>query len=141
MLAVAIRRDGEFSSFGLRFGGREVGEVGLVEGCRQMVVLCHRAHVADDPDFLPFRAVDSETDALPLGAVRARWSEAALRAADLELGAAEQLHRAFVEAACLKLLQGNVAIVELDVRIAGAPRGLRSAPRGDRGAPRGDRDD
>ena len=46
----------------------------------------------DDPDFMCFAAIDSETDALPLGSSRSRWAPNALREKDVEIRARENGH-------------------------------------------------
>jgi hypothetical protein len=54
--------------------------------------------------FLPFVAVDSETDHFPLGDVRARWSLNALEREDKERLACEQVYAAAIATATDKLL-------------------------------------
>ena len=55
------------------------GDVPFLEGAIELVALRHEAAVeASDPDFLPFVAIASETDNLPIGAMRKNWSQEAL---------------------------------------------------------------
>lgn len=81
------------------------GELGVIEGSRILCSLRLRASSIDhDPDFLPFVAIDSETDHLPLGDVRQHWAPAALASLDQELQAAEAFHRDRAFAGCERLL-------------------------------------
>jgi hypothetical protein len=52
-----------------------------------------RFHVGvpeDDPDFTAFVAIDSETDALPVGKARQHWAAEALAAMEPEIARAEE---------------------------------------------------
>jgi|KBSSwiStaDraftv2_1062776.scaffolds.fasta_scaffold52565_4 hypothetical protein len=78
------------------------GEIGVIEGS---IVLAARAHDivperAADPDFVVFGVLASETDHLPFGEVRSRWSDAALSKADAEIEAITEGHRMKVRQAC-----------------------------------------
>jgi hypothetical protein len=54
-------------------------EIGLVEGCRALVKLLGSLDRADEALFLPFIAVEPETDHLPIGeAARLAWNSEAL---------------------------------------------------------------
>ena len=67
---------------------REVllGKKDLLVGARDLVSLRLALGVPDDdPDFMCFTAIDSETDDLPLGSARSRWSPDALREKDIEI--------------------------------------------------------
>ena len=55
--------------------------------------------------FIPFVAIDSETDDLPIGAVRDLWQPDALARKDLEISRCEQLYRKQVAEACLALIE------------------------------------
>ena len=61
------------------------GELGVVEGSRHLAKLGFEVGAEDDPRFIFFVGVDSETDHLPLGEVRHHWSPDALLAKDEEL--------------------------------------------------------
>ncbi len=81
------------------------GQIGIIEGARKLAYL--RWKVTDDefdPDFIPFVAVDSETDALPIGEERARWTSNALAEKDREIKHAEDFYREKILAACRVLL-------------------------------------
>jgi hypothetical protein len=78
------------------------GEVGLIQGVRHLTGIGHRL-VRDlwaDPDFSILGAIDSETDDLPVGQVRAHWNPAALAAKDREIADYESKVRDAVLAAC-----------------------------------------
>jgi hypothetical protein len=80
------------------------GGCGIVEGARQLSGLAHRLAAEHDPDFTFFIGVDSETDHLPLGDVRQRWAEDALRNKDEELRSLEGFFRADALNACQSLI-------------------------------------
>ena len=61
------------------------GELGIVAGARQLSGLRFDVGAEHDADFIFFVGVDSETDHLPVGKVRSRWSSVALKAKDEEL--------------------------------------------------------
>lgn len=63
------------------------GEVGLVEGSRQLVQLFGRLDERGDELFTPIVVLESETEDLPLGEARLRWSEEALRRKEAAVGA------------------------------------------------------
>ena len=56
--------------------------VGLVEMSREMSSLRFKVDAEWDEDFIHFVAVDSETDAFPVGPSRAHWSPTALARED-----------------------------------------------------------
>ena len=55
--------------------------------------------------FSPFVAIDSETDDLPVGAVRNLWDADTLTRKDLEISRCEQLYRAQCLEACSRLIE------------------------------------
>jgi hypothetical protein len=81
------------------------GEIGLIEGCRALSSM--RWELWDDvrDRFIPFVAIDSETDDLPIGAVRDLWEPNALALKDLEINRCEQLYRTQVGEACTALIE------------------------------------
>jgi hypothetical protein len=81
------------------------GEIGLIEGCRALSSM--RWELWDDvrDRFIPFVAIDSETDDLPIGAVRDLWQPDALARKDLEISRCEQLYRKQVAEACMALIE------------------------------------
>jgi hypothetical protein len=77
------------------------GTLGILEGAR--LLSAHRFHVGvpeDDPDFTSFVAIDSETDALPIGRSRMQWAPEVLAEKDLEIARAEQWARGFGLESC-----------------------------------------
>jgi hypothetical protein len=80
------------------------GRVGITEGCRNVVGLRSALNQETNELFLPFVAVESETDHFPLGDIRARWSPIALEREDKERQACEQFYAAAVAEATEKLL-------------------------------------
>jgi hypothetical protein len=61
------------------------GSVDLIEGCRRLVSLRHQVKETDNEIFFAVRAVDSETDHFPVGAMREQCSEDFLRKSDKEI--------------------------------------------------------
>jgi len=80
------------------------GRMGITEGSRNVVALRHALDQEANELFLPFVAVDSETDHFPLGDVRARWSSSALEREDRDRLACEQFHARAIADATDKLL-------------------------------------
>jgi hypothetical protein len=65
--------------------GMLAGGVNLIEGMRR---ICALRIAIEDPEnkvFLPIRAMESETDSFPLGAMRANCSQDYLKRADAEM--------------------------------------------------------
>lgn len=66
------------------------GQLSFLIGSRRLAALRHETDTAaDDADFMVFVAIDSETDALPLGAVREHWDQDALARLEPEIEEAE----------------------------------------------------
>ena len=82
------------------------GELGLIEGCvalsRVAQGLVPRWH--DDPDFLVFGAVASETDHLPTGSARTHWNPDALAREDERIAQYEAKVRTDIVAACQNII-------------------------------------
>lgn len=82
------------------------GQLSFLEGARALSSLRHEAAVRDDdPDFMAFVAIDSETDELPIGAVRQHWSKEALDKLDYECKDAEIWAKKFGTEACESLIK------------------------------------
>jgi hypothetical protein len=81
------------------------GELGIVAGARQLSGLRFDVDAERDSDFIFFVGVDSETDHLPVGEVRSRWSVDALKAKDQELQAYEASVRESAFEVCRSLIQ------------------------------------
>lgn len=72
----------------------------MVEGARRLSGLRHDVRADDDPDFLMFVGIDSESDGFPIGESRSLWDAAALSVADQQREAFEARFReAALEAA------------------------------------------
>jgi hypothetical protein len=69
------------------------GRLGVIEAARVMLPLAYWTKVQNEPEFLLFRAIASETNDLPVGAVRAHWAADALECEDVRIDAAEKLWR------------------------------------------------
>src|SRR5581483_11168494 len=90
--AIARQRAAEISSQVL------AGRLDHILGARQLVGLRFSVDVPeDDPDFLAFVAIDSETDALPFGPIRAQWEPSALARLEPDLARAGAWAREFGE--------------------------------------------
>jgi hypothetical protein len=82
------------------------GDRGVIEGSIVLAGYAHRI-VPDwrvDPDFVIFGALASETDHLPFGEVRSRWSADGLVKADNEIEAITEAYRGKVLKACANLI-------------------------------------
>jgi hypothetical protein len=76
------------------------GRLGVIDAARELSRLAYWTDLRSDADLTTFVAIDSETDALPVGNVRQYWSAEALQRKDPEIRHAEQLYRqAALEAA------------------------------------------
>jgi hypothetical protein len=65
------------------------GRLGVIEAARRLKELAFRVRAEEDEDFLLFRVIDSESDALPVGPGRAHWSAAALEREDAKIAGFE----------------------------------------------------
>lgn len=81
------------------------GETGLIEGCRALSSMRWEFGADVRDRFTPFVAIDSETDDLPIGAVRDLWQPDALARKDLEISRCEQLYGTQVAEACMVLIE------------------------------------
>ena len=82
------------------------GDLGLIEGSRRLCeIRAEHGSLRDDADFGVFVAIESETDHLPIGDVRAHWSPDALLVKDREIRAAEEFYRESAIAACRRLIE------------------------------------
>ena len=81
------------------------GEIGVIEGSRQMVVYGDRLHASDAEEFRIFRGIDSESDHLPIGHARQHWSASALKEKDAEIKGMEGFYRTQVIEAAMKILE------------------------------------
>jgi hypothetical protein len=80
-------------------------EIGILEATRAILPLLHSdPEIIALDDYNLFRAIESETDDLPIGKVRAEWNSDALREKDREIARFEELWRDQVRRACERLL-------------------------------------
>ena len=81
------------------------GKLLFIEGARRLHCLKSAAMLADnDADFDPFVGIDSDTDALPIGAERARWAQDALDRLQPEIARAEEWAQGFGRPHCQRLI-------------------------------------
>jgi len=69
------------------------GNFSLIETSRELVSYAHRLREINDPDFIFFIAVDSETDHLPVGKWREGWAADSLEKKDKEVKEIEAFYR------------------------------------------------
>lgn len=82
------------------------GSFSFLEGARTLATLRHDAAVGDDDsDFMTFVVIDSETDDLPIGAVRQNWSKEALDKLNPKIKEAEEWARKVGFEACESLIR------------------------------------
>jgi hypothetical protein len=81
------------------------GRLSFLIGSRQLAVLRHETDITDDDaDFLIFVAIDSETDAFPLGSVREHWDPFALAKLEPKIKEAELWASSVGADACRSLI-------------------------------------
>jgi hypothetical protein len=81
------------------------GSLSFIEGGRLITRLSWSADLPEfDPDIVPFRAIDSETDALPMRDVRQYWAPEALAKLQPEIERAEEWARDTGRPSCQKLI-------------------------------------
>jgi hypothetical protein len=82
------------------------GSMPLIDACVKLAALAHDLVPSwgEDPDFVVFGLVASDTDHLPLGEVRQRWSAQALTSADAELERIANFYRDDILAACSNVI-------------------------------------
>ncbi|SDR15763.1 hypothetical protein SAMN05428982_3401 [Pseudoxanthomonas sp. CF385] len=82
------------------------GTFPVLEGCRLLSSLRWEAQVdQSDTDFDTFTAIDSETDALPIGEVRRNWDPEALQALEPEIRSATEWASSLALPACKAVVQ------------------------------------
>ncbi len=65
------------------------GRCGVIESARVLWRLSLRVRAQRDPDFVTFCAIDSESDALPIGPERENWAREALKREDAKISSLE----------------------------------------------------
>lgn len=81
------------------------GRIGVIEASRELNHLRFEVDAENDPDFITFVAIDSETDHLPVGTVRRDWGPDALEAKDRESREYEEASREDAYRAARNLLK------------------------------------
>lgn len=81
------------------------GEISYLEGARKIFSLKHVADLDLDPDIIPFIAIYSDTDALPLGEVRRYWQPEALDRLQPEIERKEEWAQEYGRVACENLVK------------------------------------
>jgi hypothetical protein len=81
------------------------GEIDVLDGSRKIAALRFEVEVEErDQDFIPFVAVESETDHLPIGVEAVNWSDEALVRKELELKQAREWAMETVHTECASLV-------------------------------------
>jgi hypothetical protein len=79
-------------------------EIGIIEGCRIMVSLLRSLDRANEGLFLPFIAVESETDHLPIGEARRLWEPKTLEGKEEKAKVYLEEVRRTIFAACWEVI-------------------------------------
>ena len=69
------------------------GEIGVIAASRELSWLHHEVEPQLAKVLLTFTAINSETDALPVGDVRKEWNPEALKRKDKEIADSEDFYR------------------------------------------------
>jgi hypothetical protein len=80
------------------------GRVSFIEGSREISEMVP-GELRDDPDIIPFIAVDSETDTLPLGDQQELWQPKALEKLKPKIDRAEQWAKDAATSHCMHLIE------------------------------------
>ena len=80
------------------------GRLGVIQAARALRGFAFRVRAEQDEDFMLFRVIDSESDALPTGVERAQWSATALAREDARIAAFEDNWRAQAREAAQNLI-------------------------------------
>ena len=79
------------------------GEVGIIEGVRQLVAIQNQFATSDDDDSLLLRGIESESDNFPLDDSRKYWNDAALKVEDTKIREFESSFRDQVLDICRRI--------------------------------------
>lgn len=88
------------------------GRTTVLEAVRELYPLAHTDAIADEGDRTLVIAIESETDALPVGEVRKLWAPDALEAKDAEIARAQELYRAQFLEACKRIAEPSHPVNE-----------------------------
>jgi hypothetical protein len=81
------------------------GRLGVIAAARELAPLRHDAEPELSEILLVFTGIASETDGLPVGAVRRQWSAEALERKDREIAEAEEFYRGSAMEAATRLVR------------------------------------
>jgi hypothetical protein len=81
------------------------GQFDLIEGVRKICVLRHEIGDPDNKVFMPIRAIESETDHFPVGAIRTQCSASYLQRMDEELNQYLADTRQDILASCREIIR------------------------------------
>lgn len=82
-----------------------VGEIGVIAASRELGGLRHEVEPQLANVLVTFTAIDSETDAIPVGKVRKEWNPDVLKRKDKEIAEAEDFYRASATNAATELIR------------------------------------
>jgi hypothetical protein len=88
------------------------GEMSFICGIRDLCDLIHQTGILSDFDMTTLGAIDSETEALPIGPLGKLWDKTALEKLKFEIAAAEQWAKVNGLEECAKLRSFAVARLE-----------------------------
>lgn len=88
------------------------GEESVIEGSRKMLQYQFWMKEEENGMWTIFRVVDSDSDHLPIGAVRAHWNLQALELKDREIAKIEQFYRDQVQSAASRIREQYATYVE-----------------------------
>ena len=94
-----------------------VGQVSILQAVRELVSLAHTDAVHDESDRRLIIGIDSETDHLPVGAVRKLWAPEALREKDVEIASAEARWKAKFLEACNRIAEVDLFAGQLPLSL------------------------
>lgn len=86
--------------------------VSPIQGARMITSTRFAARLEDDPDILPFVAIESETETLPLGGDRIHWQAQALTNLQPDIDKAQTWARDFGSVHCQNLLARAVSLLQ-----------------------------
>ncbi len=81
------------------------GKLHIISGCRIITGLSCDTNDPDDDIYIPFRAVDSETDHLPMGSVRELCEPDYLVRVDKEINRYVALENEDIQKSCIELIK------------------------------------
>ena len=80
-------------------------ELGSIEASRTLIRLFYQIKKDDDKNLMVFKALDSETDHLPLGKLRENYSPNKLEVMDNEVKSYEHTYRESINLACKNIIK------------------------------------